>query len=88
MAAMWAWDGAADGPFTMIWSLLVSLLASFAAREVVNGQAPSGRECQLECMGWRWGADRVFVVAPKKFLSIPLGNVKPSGWLHDQVCSD
>ncbi|OJT11217.1 hypothetical protein TRAPUB_12261 [Trametes pubescens] len=66
MALVWVWDEAADGPFTMIWSLLVSLLASFAAREVVNGQAPSG-------------------LAPKKFLSIPLGNVKPSGWLHDQL---
>lgn len=44
MVVVWIWDDAADGPFTMIWSLLISLLASFATREVVNGQAPSGRE--------------------------------------------
>lgn len=25
------------------------------------------------------------LVAPKKFLSLPLGTVKASGWLHDQV---
>ncbi|KAI0358002.1 hypothetical protein OH77DRAFT_1580683 [Trametes cingulata] len=50
----------------MIWSLLASLLASFAARSVADGQAFSG-------------------LAPKKFLNIPLGQVKPAGWLHDQL---
>ncbi|PIL25174.1 hypothetical protein GSI_13063 [Ganoderma sinense ZZ0214-1] len=55
-----------NGPFTMIWSLLLSLFASLTARSVVNGQTPAG-------------------LAPKAFLSLPLGTVKPAGWLYDQL---
>lgn len=28
---------------------------------------------------------KCLLVAPKKFLSLPLGATKASGWLHDQV---
>ena len=37
-------EDAANGTFTMIWGLLVSLFASLTARSVVNGQTPAGRE--------------------------------------------
>lgn len=29
--------------------------------------------------------DLSLLVAPKAFLSLPLGTVKPAGWLYDQV---
>ncbi|KAG6829924.1 hypothetical protein H0H92_002947 [Tricholoma furcatifolium] len=32
-----------------------------------------------------FGQPKFLVVAPKKFLSIPLGNVRPAGWLMDQL---
>ena len=37
-------EGAANSPFTMIWSLFVSLLASIVARSAVRGQEPTGRK--------------------------------------------
>ncbi|RDX48142.1 hypothetical protein OH76DRAFT_1352774 [Lentinus brumalis] len=55
-----------NGPLTMLWGLLVSCLASLAARSAVNGQSPTG-------------------LAPKAFLSLRLGTIKPAGWLHDQL---
>ncbi|KAH9940880.1 uncharacterized protein BXZ73DRAFT_98712 [Epithele typhae] len=58
-------EEAANGPFAMMWTLLVSFLASIVTQSVVHGQT-SG-------------------LAPKQFLTLPLGQVKPAGWLFDQL---
>ena len=79
---------AVDGPLMMLWRLLVSLFASLTARSLVNGQDPSGRESLASALCDAPSArftDLDYLVAPKAFLSIPLGQVKPAGWLHDQV---
>ncbi|KAK7040596.1 hypothetical protein R3P38DRAFT_2513671 [Favolaschia claudopus] len=40
----------------------------------------------LACLPFFWGAaGQATTLAPKKFLSIPLGAIKPTGWLFDQL---
>ncbi|KAK7064836.1 hypothetical protein R3P38DRAFT_59336 [Favolaschia claudopus] len=40
----------------------------------------------LACLPFFWGATgQATSLAPKKFLSIPLGAIKPTGWLFDQL---
>ena len=38
---------AENSPFTMLWSLLVSVFASIVTRSVANGQEPTGRKSAL-----------------------------------------
>ncbi len=39
----------------------------------------------LRCSHCVYSTDFLHAVAPKKFLNLPLGAVRPDGWLHDQV---
>ncbi|KAF9060291.1 hypothetical protein BDP27DRAFT_429365 [Rhodocollybia butyracea] len=32
-----------------------------------------------------WNTQAKYGLMPKRFLTLPLGDIKPSGWLHDQV---
>ncbi|KAJ7151720.1 hypothetical protein C8R46DRAFT_1229251 [Mycena filopes] len=40
----------------------------------------------ISCLSVLWGAyGQTTTLAPKKFLSIPLGSIRPTGWLLDQL---
>ena len=55
-----------------------------SAAAITAASAASGRAYRNTSL---WGTSQIFehIVVPKAFLSLPLGTVKPSGWLYDQV---
>ena len=47
--------------------------------------ASSSKGREQSCSSGLEAALNVMAVAPMKFLSLPLGTVRPRGWLYDQV---
>lgn len=52
----------------------------------ISTQGQTGRKCFFLLTYGSGYIVNAFVVAPKKFLALPLGQVRPTGWLLDQVC--
>ena len=67
--------------FSSIATMRLSALPSLLFSAAVYGQ--SGRKQTFDSMNLLWYQH--FIVAPKKFLTLPLGQVRPVGWLLDQV---